>query len=489
MNSAFPLARLVSVRRAGFRLRQRGFTLVELAIALAVVGLVLGASIIPLRALEETRQVQDEQRRMEVVRDAVVGYALRNQTRERTIKFVVVATPVDRKPARFQTSWEFHLPGGRPYLPCPDWDGDGFEDRVPEGPDGFVQGIEAKPGLTVTATIGTFLNLGSLNWFTQDDLRTSPLGAVTFTFPYGECRVSRGAIPWRTLGVFPADGWGSRHTYYADRVFANAMFGFDRQTIADIYDARLPSAPGLQPSSRRAALIADHGNSDKYEDEWNAQCPAIICDGGRSDSCVPDWFFSDFLNCESADPGLPRPVLKAGAVTWAGISRPRGEKQFSPGGVTDGLPFVIVSHGPNGRFAVNHWASLENPVDFSRRFLGVKGPVCNLGGVEFVDIPLFGDDFYIVPRESPQSIMHEVANGRRISPSEECERVFLRHIGERGEDVVAGVSPAFFVWEPPGIGDKSDFDDLLLWMTREELSLAVPGRIPPLPRMVVAVFP
>ena len=67
--------------------------------------------------------------------------------------------------------------------------------------------------------------------------------------------------------------------------------------------------------------------------------------------------------------------------------------------------------------------------------------------------------------------------------------MFLRHIGERGEDVVIGVSPALFVWEPPGIGDKSDFDDLLLWMTREELSLAVPGEIPPLPRMVVAVFP
>ena len=33
------------------------------------------------------------------------------------------------------------------------------------------------------------------------------------------------------------------------------------------------------------------------------------------------------------------------------------------------------------------------------------------------------------------------------------------------------------------------FDDILLWMTREELALAVRGDIPPLPRMVIAYFP
>ena len=43
---------------------------------------------------------------------------------------------------------------------------------------------------------------------------------------------------------------------------------------------------------------------------------------------------------------------------------------------------------------------------------------------------------------------------------------------------------SFFVWEPPG----EEFDDLLLWMTREELSVAVPGNIPPLPRMIIPFF-
>ena len=59
--------------------RRRGATLVELAIVLAVVGILMGGMLIPMRALEERRQLREETRRMERVRDAIVGYALRHR--------------------------------------------------------------------------------------------------------------------------------------------------------------------------------------------------------------------------------------------------------------------------------------------------------------------------------------------------------------------------------------------------------------------------
>ena len=48
---------------------------------------------------------------------------------------------------------------------------------------------------------------------------------------------------------------------------------------------------------------------------------------------------------------------------------------------------------------------------------------------------------------------------------------------------------SFFVWQPPAIGDKSDFDDLLVWKTRGELTAAIHGRIPRLPHMAIPYFP
>ena len=126
------------------RKRQRGFTLVEIAIAIGVVGLLLAASAWTARALEERRQIEREMQRLETVRDAIVGYAIRNRTRERVLKVVPWFGPGGE--------WEFRLPAGRPYLPCPDFDGDGYEDRTPL--EAFPQGVEVKPDLTVTVTVG-----------------------------------------------------------------------------------------------------------------------------------------------------------------------------------------------------------------------------------------------------------------------------------------------------------------------------------------------
>ena len=60
-------------KRTGRRAGRRGFTLVEIALAMAVIGLLLGATVITSRALEERRQIKMEMERLQRVSDAIVG--------------------------------------------------------------------------------------------------------------------------------------------------------------------------------------------------------------------------------------------------------------------------------------------------------------------------------------------------------------------------------------------------------------------------------
>ena len=454
------LAVLTSVRRFGFR--QRGFTLVELAIALAVVGLVLGATLIPLRALDEIRRVKDEQRRLEVVRDAIVGYALRHRTRARTIRFEydpVGYTLLRRTP---HSAREFRLPAGRPYLPCPDWDGDGFEDRHPEHPGGFggaggfAQGMEVSPGRTVTTQFtGPFPHQDEpLEWNPRPLLLEFFVDGAPYGAPYGECRMSRGAVPWRTLGVSPTDGWGNRHTYFVDPVFSNAMFGFDRQTIADIYDPRFPRVPGMGPVLRLIRGL--HFFADQFASQFIfspvsliLDCPAAVCDSGRS---APGDCADHNINGHPIieDCGWTRHqtlMLKAGAATREKIDD--GWRIYPPGSVADGLPFVLVSHGPNGHFAVNHWATLNRPADSKDRL----SPVCNISAAKFTAAPV---PFHSVSALD-RALVREALNGARLSPSDEsCPPMFRSDIGNSKRQ-----NFSFFVWEPPGTAGTAPLDDLL----------------------------
>ena len=449
---------------------------------LAVVGVLMGGALIPMRALEERRQLQEEMRRMERVRDAIVGYAFRHRTKARTLRIVPV---LRSSPVAFGFVSEFRLPAGRPYLPCPDWDGDGFEDRLPEGADGFMQGMEVKSNLTVTIYVGNPSNGGRLifgadilGWV--DPLRQGSSRRNT-THPYGECAASRGAVPWRTLGVPPADRWGGRHTYFADPLFSSSIFGFDRQTIADAYDRRIPDAPGLRPPERFLSFIGGGGAFDYSDAELF--CPAVICDGARAQNCWQNTSSQFTKNCLWNPDWVDGLALKAGAVARDDIfSTSPGGREFPKGAVTDGLPLVLVSHGPNGHFAVNHWATLHDPI---HPVAGVKSPICNV------------DEVNVVAQPGHLGRVHEAANGVRIAPGHKPHVTDTPRLPTERCVFVGGVGPAFsggnpdfsnpsfFVWEPPG----EEFDDLLLWMTREELSVAVPGNIPPLPRIIIPFFP
>jgi len=60
------------------RTAERGFTLIELAIALFVIALLLGSLLVPLGTQVEQRQIADTEKEIEQLREALLGYAVAN---------------------------------------------------------------------------------------------------------------------------------------------------------------------------------------------------------------------------------------------------------------------------------------------------------------------------------------------------------------------------------------------------------------------------
>lgn len=83
--------------------RQRGFTLIEMAIVLVIMTILIGGLAVPLSAQIQARRIAETQKTLAEAREAIIGYAMTHNTGG--------ATP-------------------RPYLPCPDTDGDGRENRT-----------------------------------------------------------------------------------------------------------------------------------------------------------------------------------------------------------------------------------------------------------------------------------------------------------------------------------------------------------------------
>ena len=56
----------------------RGFTLIELAVALFVIVLVLGSLLVPLTTQVDQRQISDTEKTLQEIREALIGYAVAN---------------------------------------------------------------------------------------------------------------------------------------------------------------------------------------------------------------------------------------------------------------------------------------------------------------------------------------------------------------------------------------------------------------------------
>lgn len=157
--------------------QQLGFTLVEVAIVLIITSLLLGGLITPLTAQIDQRNYNETNVELSEVRESIVGFALSH-----------LATD------------------GNPYLPCPDTDADGIENRT---------------GNTCTSEFGR--------------------------------------LPTQSLGLKGIDVWGRDFIYRVSNSFANNAIGFTLSTTANI-DV-LDSAGGSNVVTDVPALILSMGKN------------------------------------------------------------------------------------------------------------------------------------------------------------------------------------------------------------------------------------
>ena len=315
-----------------------------------------------------------------------------------------------------------------------------------------------------------------------------PLGAPADGRFYGGCLASRGTIPWRTLGVFAADQWGNRYTYFADPLFASALYGFDETTAANIYDQRIPRVLGLDPPLRSAIEF-----NTGLDMEMDRQCPAVICAGGLAAggspaACVAH---ASAAGCVWNAAESANVVLKAGSIASEDIADAiavgSGFGDFPRGAILEGVPFVIVSHGPNGRGAVNHWSSLGSQFNPSVPGEEGRGPVCNRGQLTETGT---GERDLLLAEGYPRD-NHEAVNSSRLAPGNSSGGSGRRCpplLGRASSSDAAGTEllPSVFVWEPGGAYGARTFDDMLVWMTREELALEAGVDVPRLASPIFA---
>lgn len=158
----------------------RGFSLIEMAVVLVIVGLLVAGLMVPLTAQMDQKSYNETQKELSNLREALVGYALSN-------------TALD----------------GRPYLPCPDNTGDGFEDRIAGG------GCSVVP--------------------------------------------AQGNVPWATLGLGQLDSWNNRYFYRVTDAFANSSVGFTFTTLRDI--TILEAAGGNAIASNVPVVLLSKGKN------------------------------------------------------------------------------------------------------------------------------------------------------------------------------------------------------------------------------------
>ena len=431
-------------------MRSRGYSLFEIACVMAVLGILLGASLLPLNRQLRESEYRQERVNMERLRDAVLGYALRHRTPG------VEITMVDDLRGTPQTGF---YAAGHPYLPCADMNGDGIENRRDLiSPIVHTLTLSFKDDTprsrSVTDQRQALLNIG-VDLF--EVFRLIPGGqgfssAPPFNFPYpiivsgGACRTDKGQLPWRTLGSIPADYWGNRYTYFADPVFSLEAIGFDEKTIADSGVRFLPRV-----LTTTSVYIPQKRNNDtRFSNRIFLGPPSVICDVAEA--------AENSLDCGRNG------IVAAPATLVAGEPAPTdGDGVFlKPNDIADGLPFVIVSHGHNGRGAFNHLLSRRERKLECRSFDGISvGEAVNLhiffslhdddvgellspSGMDFE----FNDSCHLGVPDSPPNIQ-----------SNQKEGYFFAH----RRDVSAARAAS-------SLSDRKGMDDLLVWMTRGDLA-------------------
>lgn len=177
----------------------RGFTLIEMAIVLIIVTILVGGLAMPLAAQIQARRVAETKKTLEEAREAIIGFAMtRTITNTCTCNYNASGNLDSSTCSIIGTSWcpaiaqpnqSFTANYTRPYLPCPDTNGDGIEER----------------------TVNSGISCGAANGF----------------------------LPWVTLGTASHDGWGNRLRYSVDTTtYSSKLVG-------------MPNPPGSSTNLKR----------------------------------------------------------------------------------------------------------------------------------------------------------------------------------------------------------------------------------------------
>ncbi len=154
----------------------RGFTLVELTIVLVIVALLTGGLMIAVGVQSEQRARSETQNLLLEAREALLGYAASHSALD-----------------------------GHPYLPCPDTNGDGLENRAANA-----------------------------------------------------CTASEGLLPWSTLGVAPQDAWSNRIRYRVEGSFSRSDIGFTLATAPTLRVCQDAACTATLATTLPAVLVS-HG--------------------------------------------------------------------------------------------------------------------------------------------------------------------------------------------------------------------------------------
>lgn len=322
-------------RNANSRAR-RGFSIVEVAIVLVAFLLAVGGVLIPFGQRLAQDQYDAAELTARQIKAAVMDYAARARTRGRWLEVEMppVTMTIRINAARTRVtvvdSRLIRIPPGRPYLPCPDINGDGVEDRL----------INADLGIAIDAP------LTPANLISQDESAAA-----------GNCAFYKGMAPWRTLGTPPSDPWGNRFLYRVDPIFAQAAVGFDESSSADAFDPRagltVTTSGGVDYPvyRRREDSLSGRLDVDIDGESYNKNAdmellPNIVCYG------TPGGGDDERSGCVDGYQPLAGQLIPADVEPSFDNPRP-----FQEDDIADAPPVVIVSTGKNGYYGVNHQAS------------------------------------------------------------------------------------------------------------------------------------
>lgn len=160
-------------------LKQAGFTLVEMAIVLVIVGLLISGLLIPLGVQRDLRDYRETRTELAEIREALIGFAM-----------------------------SYPALDGKPYLPCPDTNGDGGENRLA-----------------------------------------------------GVCVSPSGNLPWETLGLGQSDSWNNAYLYRVTATYSNSNTGFTLTPLGDNVIVNTTGAGTVNIATGIPAVVVSKGKA------------------------------------------------------------------------------------------------------------------------------------------------------------------------------------------------------------------------------------